>query len=429
MLQEITIKNFKSIAEDTIELGRVNVFIGENGCGKSNILEAVGFASAALLNREVNKSILIEKGIRIAKPSLMINSFKGKKQNINIDINAKIKDESANSVDTFHIKAEFDEDDINSSKWLIKELKWGVLDVLNFEETLTHSVNAPELQNLTVTMENLDNQMKHELITPQEVMQKFRLITEKMQKYESIMNTSKYYKNIRQIVSPFFNYLIYCLNTPALRDFTHESKEKPVGIYGEKLDELLTGFDEEEHEKLKKYSYLISWLEDYLIDVQDILKFKGFKQNSSKSTLYFSDKFMARKNNIFSVENANEGILHVLFYLAVMISKRTPKFFAIDNIESCLNPHLCRHLMEQLCVLAKENDKQLLITTHNPAILDGLNLFDEEIRLFEVKRNDNGHTKTRRIKLKPDVKNDMGERYKLSELWTRGFLGAISQNF
>nr|HPH20929.1 AAA family ATPase [Haliscomenobacter sp.] len=68
MLKEITIKNFKSIANDTIELGRVNVFIGENGCGKSNILEAVGFASTGIENRVGNEN-LISKGVRVAKPS------------------------------------------------------------------------------------------------------------------------------------------------------------------------------------------------------------------------------------------------------------------------------------------------------------------------------------------------------------------------
>ena len=79
MLQEITIKNFKSIVNDTIELGRVNVFIGENGCGKSNILEAMGFASAALEKRVDNEN-LISKGVRVAKPSLIISNFKNKKQ-------------------------------------------------------------------------------------------------------------------------------------------------------------------------------------------------------------------------------------------------------------------------------------------------------------------------------------------------------------
>ena len=84
MLQEITIKNFKSIVNDTIELGRVNVFIGENGCGKSNILEAVGFASAAM-EKNVDNENLISKGVRIAKSSLIISNLKNKKQSKNFE--------------------------------------------------------------------------------------------------------------------------------------------------------------------------------------------------------------------------------------------------------------------------------------------------------------------------------------------------------
>ncbi|WP_409994876.1 AAA family ATPase [Chitinophaga pinensis] len=39
MLDNIRIRNFKSIDDLSIDLGRFNVFIGENGCGKSNIGE------------------------------------------------------------------------------------------------------------------------------------------------------------------------------------------------------------------------------------------------------------------------------------------------------------------------------------------------------------------------------------------------------
>ena len=222
------------------------------------------------------------------------------------------------------------------------------------------------------------------------------------------------------------DFVLYTLNTPALRGFTNESRKEPVGINGENLDVLIANFTKEELLELKKYSYFIDWLDDFVVDEHDQMKLKGYKLNRSKSRLYFTDKFMARKNNLFSAENANEGILHVLFYLSVMISHRTPNFFAIDNIESALNPHLCQYLMTEICNLAKLKDKQLLITTHNPAILDGLNLFDDEVRLFEVYRNEQGHTTTRRITLKP---NPDTNKYKLSELWTRGFLGAISQNF
>src|SRR5882672_8947123 len=78
MLRELTIKNYKSILDHTIELGRINVFIGENGCGKTNILEAVAMAGAALKNRlEVEE--LFNRGMRVAKPSFMRSSFTGAK--------------------------------------------------------------------------------------------------------------------------------------------------------------------------------------------------------------------------------------------------------------------------------------------------------------------------------------------------------------
>lgn len=46
-IKKVHIKNFKSIVDPSLDLGPVNVFIGENGSGKSNILEAFAFMAAA----------------------------------------------------------------------------------------------------------------------------------------------------------------------------------------------------------------------------------------------------------------------------------------------------------------------------------------------------------------------------------------------
>src|SRR5690606_25711624 len=42
-LERITIENFKSIREQQLQLGRLNVFIGGNGTGKSNLIQAFKF--------------------------------------------------------------------------------------------------------------------------------------------------------------------------------------------------------------------------------------------------------------------------------------------------------------------------------------------------------------------------------------------------
>src|SRR5690242_19572235 len=74
MITKIHIQNFKSILDYTLELGRINVFIGENGARKTNILEAFATASAAS-DDTLEVEDLYTRGVRIAKPSITISSF------------------------------------------------------------------------------------------------------------------------------------------------------------------------------------------------------------------------------------------------------------------------------------------------------------------------------------------------------------------
>ena len=71
------VKDFKSLVEVTVDLGVVNVFIGANGSGKSNLLEAVGVLGAAASGR-VNDESLKYRGVRPGRPALYKSSFKNK---------------------------------------------------------------------------------------------------------------------------------------------------------------------------------------------------------------------------------------------------------------------------------------------------------------------------------------------------------------
>ncbi len=51
MLKSFKVESFKSLENVEVELGRVNVFIGANGSGKSNLLEAIGVLGAAANGR------------------------------------------------------------------------------------------------------------------------------------------------------------------------------------------------------------------------------------------------------------------------------------------------------------------------------------------------------------------------------------------
>ena len=75
MLKHLRIERFKSVYEQSIEFGKVNLFVGANGAGKSNILEALGVLSAALSNG-LEPNTLDLKGVRLSIPNLFKSSFK-----------------------------------------------------------------------------------------------------------------------------------------------------------------------------------------------------------------------------------------------------------------------------------------------------------------------------------------------------------------
>lgn len=73
-VNRVHIKNFKSIVDLSLDLAPVNVFIGENGSGKSNILEALAFAGAAAANK-LDNEFLVSRGIRVTDPRFMRSAF------------------------------------------------------------------------------------------------------------------------------------------------------------------------------------------------------------------------------------------------------------------------------------------------------------------------------------------------------------------
>ncbi|WP_142763243.1 AAA family ATPase, partial [Klebsiella pneumoniae] len=47
MIQYIRIQNFRSVRDIALELGPLNIVFGPNGCGKSNIYNAIHLLTAA----------------------------------------------------------------------------------------------------------------------------------------------------------------------------------------------------------------------------------------------------------------------------------------------------------------------------------------------------------------------------------------------
>ncbi len=367
MIQKIHINNFKSIHELTLELGDLNIFIGENGCGKTNILEAIGFGFAGATNH-LNEEFLLNRGIRVTDDKLMKSAFNSQ-NNETIDILFEHNQNKKTYIKAFFIE--------QLNTWF-----------------------APFIDN---------NSKKYD-----ENLKKFRkIITEKL---ENINNLSKFI----QTNMGFDNFINYAPENYFLRRFEEEGQIRPLGIRGEGLFKHLVDIYKKNPTLLEQIGTelrLISWFDGFEIP-KDLM--------FSEKKINIKDKYL-EELEYFDQRSANEGFLYLLFYFTLFMSPNTPSFFAIDNIDNSLNPKLCAELIKKLVKLSKEKEKQVLLTTHNPAILDGLDLEDDRQRLFTIYRNATGHTIVKRIM--PPKKINGVEPVRLSEAYLRGYIGGLPKNF
>ena len=385
-LSEINIKGFKSILDQTVSLGRVNCFIGANGVGKSNVLEALGVLGAAASGR-VDDEAIIRRGVRAGLPRLFKTSFIGSQIPPHITLAAK------------------GDSDANFRVALLNPLE-NPEPAWSFKTELLSSRGLEIVSRGVRDKKNLDEAAG--------------LAALKLVELESDDPASVLLKALQ-------GYAIYTPNTPALRATVQDPQTRtPVGLVGGGLAE---GFDalkrSVEEPRLDEVLELIDWVND-VSATESAGTLLSPSVPRAKRVLKFTDRFMAPTRNTLTAYDASEGALYVLFAAVLCLSPSAPSVFAIDNLDSALNPRLVTRLVARLDEWLRTGnpDRQLLFTAHNPAVLDGLDLDEADVRLFAVERTSAGHTTIRRIEVTPELRH-LNKEYPLSRLWAMGNLGAV----
>ncbi len=390
MLRKVKIENYKSVVNQTFELGRFNVVIGANGCGKSNLLEAIamaGLSSSGALLPEMFEN----RGIRLSDNRFMRSAFEDvDKEFISVKVETSDGDESVYRI---HYNAEQKpaqwEDVVEEeTKILLSTIQengsqFKVKDLKNFIEKMSKKLDEDNTLNV-----NLFEKDNHSLVLA------------------------------RSRVNGLKNFTIYSLEETELRSLDQMPSTK-LGRTGRGLLPYLKDLSKTEDginilNEVKENLMVIDWFEDLEMP-ESVL--------SQDSTLKLKDRYVDESLDFFDQRSANEAFLYLLFYFTLFISDETPSFFAIDNIESSLNPKLCKLVVSKLAELAEKHNKQVILTTHSPFVLDGLDELSETKRLLVVSRNSDGYTVVNQIK------SDKSRSIPLSEAWLKGYIGGLPNNF
>lgn len=396
LLTSISIKNFKSLKDVRVDLGQLNVFIGENGVGKSNVLEAIGLLSTAV-SGEMDYNRLSDRGVRLSTPEVFKSSFKNKARPSEIRIEAQFYKRDSYAVTILPDKKE------SRQQFFYKNESLEV----GGERVAGRSHNGATVAGSSVAKPS-----------------------SKVSVLISAYSLGAIQDYTDQLLSCVGEYKIYSPSTPILRGAPDDSRQDHLGLNGGNLALVLRSIGG------KNVSILLSimrkmfpWIK--LVGVaQPIDALQPRHVSSYDRVVAFKDKFMKTNFNILYAYDVSEGALYVLFVLCLLLHESSPDFFALDNIDSTLNPGLVTDLVRHISHHLEDNsEKQIVLTSHNPTTLDALDLFDDRHRLFVVDRGEDGSTKVRRVAPPAGISRDrwaeLVNNLKMSELWLSGAIGAL----
>ncbi|MCG8369568.1 MAG: AAA family ATPase, partial [Proteobacteria bacterium] len=306
MLKTLRIKNFKSILDANLELGRVNLFVGGNGSGKSNLLEAVGVLSGAL-GRGVMPLDLDAKGVRLSLPHLFKSTFKNR-----------------NITKTFRLEAGF-----GNASYSVSLTAGERSDSLNFfsEELREHGkkVFGRSPHGARMHLVNVDSDLFSEDDLPKTrgMWDVFSLLADTSRETDAAIDT-------------FTRFASYTPQTAVMRGVSTDNRAvEPLGLTGSRL---ATAFREtlkhiKEHRGKDRESRLqeiinviweSGWAKRVRIAPPDPDIVPDFVATAPEM-VYIEDKYMRGGRNHLSPYDASEGTLYLIFVATLLAHPETPK--------------------------------------------------------------------------------------------------------
>lgn len=421
MLQELKISRFKSLKNLTLKFGSANLLVGGNGAGKTNILEAIGMASACL-GRGLGDSALSAKGLRVIPPNRAKSSFGNEEQPKTLKFEALFSGGVAYAATLRGA----DGDQLLSIS----------------SESASHEGSTIFARSETTAKSEGAGATSADMIGGHRGM------------WDNIRKAYDMPQQVVEAFTEFSRYAIYSPEAGILRGEREGRKDaSPLGLRGEGLAGAMTGF-------LKRLEFLKDAAQsgegkgspDWTMMSECIQMamqagwFKGFGSHrvekkrgrgssngggGSRTVVHFIDRFLSANCGRVSARDGDEGSLFMLFAAVLLSHPDAPRIFALDCADRSLNPGLARRMARQAARtvrLASSPDaslgaRQVFLVSHNPATLDAFDLFDDDQRIFLIGRNEKGHTTANRLTLGYPNREDwekFAQGRKVSHFWLNG---------
>lgn len=364
MLRSIWIENFKSYkTKQQLSLSPLTLMVGANAAGKSNAIEALKFISwfvggeklSTIQNRIDNSERIFRGDVRDLVCMSGSENFKFKiyfENKSSYSFSVGIKDKEYLFLANEELK--------NTDNQIIYSTKLSEKKVSNNNLTETDSMEVKVFPNF----------LSKQPPTFRFITQRESAVINDMPHILSIANHQ--FKGSTDDTKILINQVINELQYIKFFDFIPSSM-RGFSLISNKLNKMGSNLS-----GVLKYLYnegKIDEVMDFVRELpeQEFIGLEFFEDNRERFSLELIEKFGLDSNvKNWSIELLSDGTVRVLAIAAALLTSSEGTTLVLEELDNGIHPSKVKSLLDKIYKYAESKKISLIITTHNPALMDGL---------------------------------------------------------
>ena len=394
MLATFTFSSFKSFRDARLPLGPLTVLIGANAAGKSNAIEALRFLSWLAQGQKLSSiQYAVNSADRVVRGRIEDLCHRGQSQ---FGLGCVTDDRTSNRLSMqigirdgeLHIVAErVDESDAKVPLYNMDQPSKG----LNTDAGVAYNnfATGPNKPHITVS-----DQMA--VFAQLESAVSFKAGHKKAQ--EVIPEVAKRYQTL-------LSNILFLDPVPArMREYSFTNDKRLLGdgtnlssvlfrLWGDKADANVEPY-------VTQRAAILALIQS--LPEQDIAGLSFLDGPRGEVMVQLQETFGGTPTS-YDASLLSDGTLRVLAIAAAMLSAQEGSLVVIEEIDNGVHPSRARHLLDSIRSIAERRKLRVLLSTHNPAMLDALPDVAVPDVVFCYRDPESGASKLIRMHEIPDV--------------------------
>ena len=404
MFQSITVKNFKSYRNATLHLSPLTLLVGANASGKSNAIEAIRILA------------WLARGQRLDAITTSVQAS-------DVGVRGRVQDLVYGDAQEFEVGCAV----TNMEGWDRLRLRIGTRDeaLRILDETIERSDGRFPLYRVASAATGLSHDLNVEynnfarggrkpqvacsdqlaVFTQLESSARFEAGHKKAQ--ETIPRITKRYREL------LANTLFLDPRPSEMRDYSFKT-EKRLKDNGANISAVVFNLCQEASIKQQLIEFIASLPEQ---DIRDI----GFIETPRSEVMLKLTESFGGRNRTVEAPLLSDGTLRVLSVAAALLSAPEGALVVIEEIDNGVHPSRAESLLKNIQAVAAERGLSVLLTSHNPALLDALPAEAVPKVLFCYRDPEEGDSRLVQLQKLPDFPELIAQG-SLGHLMTAGML-------